>query len=247
MKTDYEEYDVSMRERWLYISQGILLSVLVNYLFYQNILLYIFMIPIPFFWYMFRKEERKQRRKKELGYQFRDALNILSVSLRAGYSMENALIEAEKDMRKLKGIRSDMVLELSYMNRQIKVNIPVEELLTDFAQRSNLEDIKNFAAVFAIARRTGGNLTEIITDCVSRINEKMEVDQAIAMAVAAKKFEQTIMSCMPCAIILYMKSTSPGFFDDLYGTFFGVIFMTVCLILYGISFWMGRRIVKIEV
>lgn len=247
MKINYREYDVSMRERCLYIGQGILLCVLVNYLFYREILAFLFMMPIPFLWLRLRIKEKNQRRKTELSYQFRDALNILSVSLRAGYSIENSLIETEKDMRKLNGSGSEMVQELSYMNRQIKVSISAEELLTDLGTRSDVEDIKNFASVFAIARRTGGNMAEIVTDCAAKISEKIEVDKAVEIAVAAKRFEQTIMSCMPCGIILYMQMTSPGFFNDLYGTVFGVVFMTICLILYGASFWMGRKIVRIEV
>lgn len=247
MKIDYREYDLNMRERCIYIGQGILLCVLVNYLLYRKILAFIFMIPIPILWLRWKKQERSQKRKKELNYQFRDALNILSVSLRAGYSIENSLREAEKDMRKLKGNRSELVQELSYINRQIKVSISAEELLTDFGIRSDVEDIKNFASVFAIARRMGGNMAEIVKDAAAQISEKIEVDKSIEMAIAAKQFEQSIMSCMPCGIILYMQVTSPGFFNELYGTVFGVIFMTICLILYGTAFFMGRRIVRIEV
>lgn len=247
MKINYEEYYLSMRERCLYFGQGILLCVLVNYLFYREMLIFIFMLPIPFFWIYWKKQERNQKRKKELNYQFRDALNILSVALRAGYSIENGLVEAEKDMRKLNGNRSEMVQELSYMNRQIKVNISVEELLTDFGIRSGVEDIRNFASVFAIGRRSGGNMAEIVREAADQISEKIDVDRSIELAVASKKFEQSIMSCMPCGIIFYMQITSPGFFDNLYGNLFGVIFMTICLILYAAAFVLGRRIVRIEV
>lgn len=247
MKLDYNEYHVSMRERCLYIGQGILLCVIVNYLCYRSIPAFLFMIPVPMLWFRLRVQERNQKRKKELNYQFRNALSFLSAALRAGYSMENGLVEVEKDMRRLNGNDAEMVQELSYMNQQIKVSIPVEELLMDFGKRSNLEDVMDFASIVTVARVTGGDLSSIMGDCVNRINEKIDVDKSIETAVASKKFEQSIMSVMPCGIIFYMQITSPGYFDELYGTLFGVIFMTICLILYVISFWMGRRIVSIEV
>lgn len=247
MKIDYREYHFTKREWGLYIIQGILLCVIVNYLFYQNAVLYVFMIPIPMLWLKWKKKMRLEQRKKELNYQFRDALNSLSVSLRAGYSIENSLIEAEKDMRKLNGKSAEIVRELSYINGQIKVNIPVEELLTDFGERSDLEDIKNFASVFMIARKTGGNMAVIVSEAASDINEKVEVERTIETAVAAKKFEQTIMSAMPACIIVYMQMASPGFLDGLYGNLFGILFMTVCLCMYGMSWWAGRKIVEIEV
>lgn len=247
MKQNYQEYHFTKREWCLYIAQGILLCVLVNQLFYHKALVYLFLLPVPFLWLKIRRQNRIEARKKELGYQFKNALNSLSVSLRAGYSIENGLIEAEKDMRKLNSDRSEIVQELTYMNRQIKMNRPVEELLTDLGTRSDVEDIKNFASVFATARQMGGNLAEIVQDTATQIGEKIEVEKTIETAIAAKKLEQLIMSLMPCGIILYMKLTSPGFFDKMYGTVAGVTFMTICLVFYVFSFWLGRRIVRIEV
>ena len=247
MKRKDMEYDVTMQERCLFLLQGIVLCVLVNYLFYRSILVLILMMPLPFFWFAFCRKERMKRRKKELNYQFRDALNMLSVSLRAGYSIENGLIEVEKDMRRLNGSGSEIVRELSYINSQIKVCVSAEELLMDFGQRSGVEDIRNFASVFCVARKMGGNFVEIVGDCAKQISEKIETDRSIELAVAAKKFEHKIMSAMPVCIILYLQVTSPGFFEDLYGTLFGTCFMSVCLMVYGIACLMGHRIVSIEV
>lgn len=247
MKINYREYHFTKREWCSYIVQGIFLCVVVNHLFYQRLAAFVFMIPVPFLWLRWKKQERMKRRKKELGYQFKNALNSLSVSLRAGYSMENSLIEAEKDMRRWNGDSSDIVQELSYINRQIKMSIPAEDLLTDLGIRSDVEDIKNFASVFAIARRMGGNMAEIIQDTAGQISEKIDVERSIDMAVAAKKYEQMIMSFLPFGIIFYMQLSSPGFFKQLYGTVFGVIFMTGCLAFYLFAFWLARKIIQIEV
>lgn len=247
MKTDYTEYHVTMQERCMFLSQGILLCVLVNWLFYRSILALLVMVPVPYLWLRFCVKERNKKRKKELNYQFRDALHMMSVSLRAGYSIENSLHEAEKDMRRMNQKGSEMIRELSYINHQIKVSIPVEELLIDLGERSGQEDIQNFASVFAIARRTGGDLVEIISDCADKIGEKIEVDKSIEISVAAKKFEQNIMSLMPVCIMMYMQLTSPGYFDKLYGTLFGVIFMSICLMVYLFACYFGHMLVRIEV
>ena len=119
MKINYQEYDFTKREWFLYIFQGILLCVIVNHLFYQNAYVFLFMIPIPFLLLRVRKMERINKRRKELGFQFKNALNSLSVSLRAGYSIENGLVEAERDMRKWNGERSEIVQELSYITFQL--------------------------------------------------------------------------------------------------------------------------------
>ena len=67
------------------------------------------------------------------------------------------------------------------------------------------------------------------------------------MPSSKKKSEQMVMSVMPAGIICYLKLTSPGFLDVLYGNPFGICAMTVCMVIYGLSYWLGVKIVDIEV
>ena len=83
---------------------------------------------------------------------------------------------------------------------------------------------------------------------VSRmLGDKIDVKKEIEATLSAKKSEQMIMSLMPAGIILYLKLTSPGFLSVLYGNLFGMCAMTLCLGIYVLSYWLGRRIVDIEV
>ena len=79
------------------------------------------------------------------------------------------------------------------------------------------------------------------------LGDKIDVKKEIEATVAGKKSEQWIMSMMPFGIILYMQITSPGFLQVLYGNVFGVVTMTVCLLIYFLAYWMGKKIVDIEV
>lgn len=117
----------------------------------------------------------------------------------------------------------------------------------DLGRRSKAEDIESFAVVFQAAKRSGGDLKKILKKTSHMLGDKIEVKKEIEAALAAKKNEQFLMSLMPIGIILYMRLTSPGFLDVLYGNVFGAMVMTVCLGVYGFSYWLGRRIVDIEV
>lgn len=90
-------------------------------------------------------------------------------------------------------------------------------------------------------------MDKIIQTSARMLGDKIDVKKEIEATLAAKKAEQTIMSMMPAGIILYLQLTSPGFLEVLYGNLFGVCAMTACLGIYGLSCWMGRRIVDIEV
>ena len=79
------------------------------------------------------------------------------------------------------------------------------------------------------------------------MGDKIDVKKEIETTLAAKKSEQAIMSLMPAGIILYLQVSSPGFLSVLYGNPFGICAMTVCLGIYAAAYWMGRKIVDIEV
>ena len=140
-----------------------------------------------------------------------------------------------------------MVQELEGIVCKMKLNDSLEALLLDFGKRSHQEDIENFSEIFSVARRSGGDLKRIIQNTAENISQKAGVQEEIEVSLAAKKKEQQVMSLIPLLILLYVDVTSPEFLDGLYHNTFGVGVMTVCLTIYALAFFWGRRIVQIEV
>ena len=97
MKQSYEEYRFSMTEILKYLVQGLLLCGAVDYLFYQNPWLMFLALPVTVFFLKWKKKGLIRERKKNLNYQFKDALNALSVAVQAGYSVENAVMACSRD------------------------------------------------------------------------------------------------------------------------------------------------------
>lgn len=247
MRKDYRTYHFTAKETGKYLLEGTAVCAAADYLFYQNILALLFMIPVPVLYLKMQKKKCIARQKRELNYQFRDALTSMNVAVQAGYSAENAVRAAVKDLGRLHENRSDILDEFRYIESQIRLSVPVEELFIDLGKRSGVEDIENFAAVFYAAKRTGGDMTKVIQKVARMLGDKIEVKKEIEATLAAKKSEQMIMSIMPAGIICYLKLTSPGFMDVLYGNFFGICAMIVCMAIYGFSYWLGVKIVDIEV
>ena len=65
--------------------------------------------------------------------------------------------------------------------------------------------------------------------------------------IAARKYEQKLMSFMPAGIILYLRLTFQGFIDRMYGNLSGVAVMTVCLAIYAGALWIGKKMTDIRV
>ena len=67
-----------------------------------------------------------------------------------------------KDLARLYEKGSDILDEFRYIESQLRLSVPVEELFLDLGKRSGVEDIENFAAVFYTAKRTGGDMTQVL-------------------------------------------------------------------------------------
>lgn len=247
MKMNYDTYQFQWKEWVEYAAQCAGICIGINYLFYKSFWAFVFMVPIPFLFHKWKKRNYIRERKRQLNYQFKDALYSLNAALQAGYSMESAVICCIRDLEKLYPESADIVREFRGMETQMHISMPLETLFLDLAERSKLEDVENFAAVFVAAKRSGGDLSQIVQKTARMLTDKIEVKKEIEATVAAKKMEQVIMSAMPFGIIVYMQVTSPGFLQVLYGNIFGAITMSLCLGIYFLAYWMGCRIVDIEV
>lgn len=77
--------------------------------------------------------------------------------------------------------------------------------------------------------------------------QKNETRKEIQVVLSAKKMEQNMMSLIPCLILLYVQTVSPGFLDAMYHNPAGIAIMTAALGVYlGAVVW-GKKIVEIEV
>ncbi len=246
-KTDYGRYHFSLKESAKYLGQAAFLCVAADYLFYRNMWVLLAVLPVSVIYLKWQQNRMIRERRKKLNYQFKDALTSLSVAVQAGYSVESAVTSCVRDLERLYGRGADVVEEFRYIESQQQVSVPLEELFIDLGERSQVEDIENFASVFYTAKRTGGDMNHVIQKVARMLGDKIDVKKEIEATLAAKKSEQMIMSFMPAGIIVYLQMTSPGFLSVLYGNPFGIAAMSICLAIYGTSYWLGRRIVDIEV
>ena len=243
---DYRVYYLGSREKGTCLLKAVVLSIVIAYLFYQHWLGLIF---IPIFYFFFRKRTIREGmivRQNELATQFLDALRTVSASLLAGYSMENAWREASVEVENLYGKDAILLQELEEINRAVALNMPIEKLLDQFADRTGNADIMSFAEVFSFAKRSGGNFASIIEETSEHIRERHDTEREIQLLIASRKLEQRVMNVVPIFILAYLKLTSGEFLSPLYGNLFGIIFMTGCLLAYGMTILLADRILNIQ-
>lgn len=188
--------------------------------------------------------KEKKRREQELAAQFRECILAVATLLQAGYSAENAFVECRQDMVLLYGEEAMICRELGQLRRGLHINISLEELLADMAKRSGCAEMLQFAQIFALAKRNGGNMPEIIRGSAEVIGRRIELRQEMQTLLSGKRMELMIMRLMPFGILLYIELGNPGYFQVLYHNWKGVLIMTGCLGMYLASYLLGERIMN---
>lgn len=227
--------------------QAAMVTILLSMFFYRSFAPALLLAPagLGFLRMLSRRKEKEKRQR--LRNEFKEAMLSVAANLRAGYAVENAFRETLREMEMLYGKEAAIYRELYKIVQGLANRISIETLMGQFAKKTKLAEIQEFADVFSIAKRSGGNLTEIIYETVGIIGEKIEVEKEIQVLTAAKRLEQNVMFIIPFAIILYVNATSAGYFDVLYTTAAGRTVMTVCLGIYGAAYLLGGKITEIQV
>ncbi|MDO4437897.1 MAG: type II secretion system F family protein [Eubacteriales bacterium] len=204
------------------------------------------MIPGIYIYLKLKQKELSDKRKLKLSAEFRECSEILSSYINAGYSVENAFLICSREAERLFGKEAEISIGFKEIVAGIRMNKPVEVLLETFAETSGLAEIMSLAEVFSIAKRTGGDLKEIIDRTVNVIREKSELMDEIRNMTAAKRYEQKIMNILPFAVIIYINLTQSDFLNIMYEQVAGRIVMSICLIMFIISYFISRKMMNIE-
>ena len=243
-RRDYHVYEWSYREFAWTVLQSVGVVLLFSLFFYRSIWAVLPLMPVGVLFFRQRTAHKRDVYQENMIEQFRECMLSVATSMKAGYAVENAFMESAGDMCLLYGEDSAIYQELELIRRGLVINITLEELLLDLAVRSDSEEIKEFAEMFAIAKRNSGNLAEIMESSARLIGRRLDTKSEIRTLLGGKQLELTVMRGMPFAIMAYIGVTYPGYFDPLYYNWQGVLLMSGCLVLYLVAYLLGEYILR---
>jgi tight adherence protein B len=243
---DYRNYHFQKKEKLFYSLQGGLILGGLGYLFFQELWMVCILLVGVSFSLKQKEKEKGQERRDQLSREFTQGAEAFLNALEAGYSKENAIREAIRDLEGSGQKDSLIIPEFTYIQRQLSVNQTIEELFLDLGVRSGNEDVKTFGEIFCVAGKKGGNLIQIIKKTVSIMKEKQMLLQEIRVQTSAKRMEFRIMCLVVPGMLLYLQVFSPGFLDVLYHNLLGRLFMGMALAAYLGAVLMGERMIEVE-
>ncbi len=261
---NYKVYYMSLKEKILYFIFAFIVGGFIGWLFFgglfknefsePTISTYIADIVIVFAFGLFfgkmylpmRTKQLKEKRKSKLKIQFRDMLEALTTSLNAGNNVNDSFQNVYEDMKVQYGEDTYIVYELSVILSGVINNFSLENMLIDFGNRSEIDDISSFAQVFEICYRKSGNIKDVIRNTHNILSDKMRITEDIETQITAAKNENNIMIVMPVLLIGMIKSMSPEFAKN-FTTLTGIISTIISLVLFVVAYIVGRKMMEIKV
>jgi tight adherence protein B len=219
----------------------------IAFLFYRSVWGFV-LFPLVYVMLRGRRiDELKGLRREALQEHYMQGIQILNGCLQAGMSMESAWKEVERECGILYGKEDDFYREIKTINLSVTYNQSIEQLFLEFAHRAGIEDMISFAEILGYGKRSGGNWKRIIERTVSHMAERYEAEMQIQVMVAGKRLEQQVMSVVPLGMIFFLQISSWEYIKVLYGTVFGVVSMSICLVFYVLAIYLSEKIMDIQV
>ncbi len=241
-------YLTPIRHLGVYIVSSLLATVLV-YIFYHLIPISLFLgLLLGIYLERMYSQSVVRKRKRNLRLQFRTFLESMSVACRAGSTEVKAIESALADLRVSYRADSDIVREIENILIQYKNGgVALKTLFSDFAERSDLEDIHSFAAIYAVIEGKNDRIGDILVETSQIIGDKIEIEQEIETTITSAKSETTMMLILPIILVLAMTFMGGELMESLFTTMQGHIAATAALAIFAVSYVLAARAGNIDV
>lgn len=183
----------------------------------------------------------KKRRAEIFGVQLVDALDNMSNSMKAGFSLPQALEQIVKEMG------PPIAQEFMIMTREMRLGLPMDQALHNMLKRMPGEDLDLVVTAITISRELGGNLTEVFDNISMTIRERWRIEGKIRALTSQGKMQGLVVALIPAGMAAVLNVINPEFIRPMFTTWVGWGLLILIVVLELIGYLVIRKIVTIEV
>lgn len=180
------------------------------------------------------------QRRKKFNNQLIDAMNTISNGLRSGFSLQQAIQLAARQMPDPVG------QEFRIAAREIALGTRTEDSLENMNKRLNDKDLQLVVAAVRLTMQTGGNLPEIFKQLSETIRERNRMDRKIRALTSQGKLQAVIVVLIPLGMGIVVNFLNPDVMRLMYTTLMGWAMIAAIAVLDLVGFFLIRRIVTIR-
>ena len=170
-----------------------------------------------------------------------DTLQLLGSSLRAGFSLVQAVGSVAQEAAQPMGEQLQLAFNENRLGR------PIEDALDDVATRMESADLAWVVMAVRIQREVGGNLAELLDTVAETMASRERVRREISALTAEGRLSAWILGSLPFAIAAAILVLNPDYLKPLVENVVGIVLVVGALMLNVVGFIWLRKILNIEV
>ena len=234
--------DIPLKGGEFLVLQGFLAFTffLVGILITQNLYLsFLFLFTgglVPRFWL----KRAQKRKRKQFDNQLADSLLILANSLRAGFSLLQAMEMVSQEMPN--PISGEFKLTL----KEMTYGTSTETALLHLGERVGSDDLDLLVTAVLIQRQVGGNLAEVLMNIHATIQDRLRIQEEIKTLTAQGRMSGYIIGGLPFGIAGVLSVINPSYLKVFFTQPIGIILLVSGLTSQFVGFIVIRKIITIE-
>lgn len=183
---------------------------------------------------------RQGRRRSAFLAQLPDTLQLLASSLKAGYSLPQAIDTVVRQGE------PPVAAEFQRALVENRLGVPMEDALERVADRLHSDDFSWVVMAIRIQRDVGGNLAELLTTVADTLRERERLRRQVQVLSAEGRLSGLILGALPVVFAAYLLVARPEYLRPM-GTPLGILMIisAIALLIVG-GFWVAR-IVRVEI
>ncbi len=190
---------------------------------------------------VFYVKKMRTRRLDALEKQLPDAMDFLARSMRAGHAFSISIGMVGDDLPEPLG------REFRSLFNEQNLGAPLEVAFENFHKRVPLNDVNLFCSAAILQRRTGGNLSEILTRLSELVRDRFRLRGQVKAASAHGKMTAGILTAMPVLTMIGLLVVAPGYLQGLWNDDDGRRLVGAAVVAQIVGNFVIQKIVKIRV
>lgn len=185
---------------------------------------------------------KKRLRISRIEEQLPEALEVMTISLRAGQSLAQTVRLTSTE------IQAPLGDELKRVAEETELGRPLDESLVAMSQRlKEARTVRTFVVSVLVLRQTGGNLIEVLESIIDTMRQQSQYERKLKAMTAEGRSSSRLLGFLPPGFMLMAYVADPGYVGNLLSDPVGRVLMTISLCLYGIGLIWVRKLVNPKV
>ena len=181
------------------------------------------------------------RRTKAFVSQLPDTLQLLSSTLKAGYSFMQGVEAVSHE------VEEPMGGELRRVVTEAQLGRPLEEAMDASAERMDSDDFAWCVMAVRIQREVGGNLSELLMTVAETMTARERLRRDVAALTAEGKMSAIVLAALPILLGFAMWALNPEYIETLFTDGLGKVLLGASIVAALIGFAWMKKIIDIEI